>query len=97
MNRVAVGDTLQHNEGMSTDSSNIFDAALNLSDQQRASLAYRLLQSLKLPELLSDDDVKFESELERRVEDYEAGRTCASDWDDVATRLRARLQERDSS
>jgi putative addiction module component (TIGR02574 family) len=81
---------------MSTDSPNILDAALNLSDQERASLAYRLLQSLKPPELVSEGDVKFESELERRVEDYEAGRTSASDWDEVATRLQAKLQERDS-
>lgn len=82
---------------MSNETPNIVDAALSLSDPERASLAYRLLQSLKPPKLLSDADGHFEAELERRVEDYEAGRTDASDWDDVASRLQARLKKRESS
>ena len=82
---------------MSTDSPDFLDAALSLPDRERASLAYQLLQSLKPPELVSDGNVKFEAELERRVEDYEAGRTGASDWDDVAARLRTKLRERNSS
>ena len=72
---------------MSSDSTDILGAALNLSDPERADLAYRLLQSLKPPEVVSDGDAKFEAELERRVEDYEAGRTSASDSDEVAARL----------
>ena len=82
---------------MSDDSIDILDAALSLSDPERASLAYRLLQSLKPPKVVSDADANFEVELERRVEDYEAGRTTASDWDAVAERLRTKLQERNSS
>ncbi len=82
---------------MSSDSPDILDAALNLSDPERANLAYRLLQSLKAPEVVSDGDAKFEAELGRRVEDYDAGRTSASDWDEVAARLRAELKERKSS
>ena len=82
---------------MSTDSHDFLDAALSLPDQDRASLAYRLLQSLKPPELISDGHANFEAELQRRVEDYDAGRTSASDWDEVATRLRAKLRERNSS
>ena len=46
---------------MSTDSSHIFDAALGLSADDRASLAYRLLQSLKPPGVRSDSDAKFEN------------------------------------
>lgn len=95
--RVAVGDAPYHNDGMSSDSPNILDAALSLSDQERATLAYRLLQTLKLPEFLSDGDGKFDAELERRVEDYEAGKTGSSYWDEVAARLQTKLQERDSS
>lgn len=73
------------------------DGALNLSDPERANLAYRLLQSLKPPKVLSDEDSQFESELDRRIEDYEGGRTTAADWADVASRLQAKLKERKSS
>ena len=82
---------------MSSNSPDILDAALSLSDEERASLAYRLLQSLKPSDLVSHADVEFEAELERRVDEYEAGRSDASDWDEVASRLKAKLQERDSS
>ncbi len=73
---------------MSTNSPNIFDAALTLPAAERASLAYRLLQSLKPPSVVSDGDAEFEAELERRVADYAAGKTEASDWDEVAGSLR---------
>ena len=82
---------------MSTNSSHVFDAALGLSDEDRASLAYRLLQSLRPPGVCSDSDPGFERELERRVADYESGKTDASDWDDVASRLREALDQKDSS
>jgi putative addiction module component (TIGR02574 family) len=82
---------------MSTNSPDIFDAALNLPDAERASLAYQLLQSLRPPGVVSDGDVGFEAELEQRVTDYEAGKTKASDWDEVAARLRKSFQQRTSS
>ncbi len=82
---------------MSTNSPNIFDAALTLPDAERASLAYRLLQSLRPPSVVSDGDVGFEAELEKRVADYDAGKREASDWDEVAGRLRKSLQQRKSS
>ena len=81
---------------MSSDSPDILDAALNLSDPERADLAYRLLQSLKPAKVVSDEDADFDAQLDQRVEDYDAGRTKASDWDDVSARLKAKLQERDS-
>lgn len=73
---------------MSSNSPDLFDAALNLSDVERANLAYQLLQSLKPPTVIREGDAGFEVELERRVADYDAGRTKASDWDEVAARLR---------
>ena len=82
---------------MSNELPNIVDAALSLSDPERARLAYRLLQSLKPSRGLSDGDRQFESELERRVEDYEAGRATASDWHEVASRIQAKLKGRKSS
>ncbi len=94
---VAAKAAPHHNVRMSNEIPSIVDAALNLSDPERASLAYRLLQSLKPPKVLSDGDSQFESELDRRVENYEARRTTASDWDEVASRLQAKLKERESS
>jgi putative addiction module component (TIGR02574 family) len=82
---------------MSSDSPDIFDAAMNLPDSQRASLAYQLLQSLKPPGVLSAEDSGFDAELEKRAADYDAGKTKASDWSDVSARLKAKLQERSSS
>ena len=81
---------------MSGDSPDIFDTALNLPDTQRASLAYRLLQSLKPPGVISVEDSGFEAEIQRRVADYDAGKIDASDWDEVAARLRRNLEERSS-
>ena len=82
---------------MSTNSSHVFDAALGLSEEDRASLAYRLLQSLQPPGVSGDSDPGFERELDRRVADYDAGRTQASDWDDAAARLREALEQEGSS
>ena len=94
---VAAKAARYHNGGMSNEHPSIVDAALNLPDPERASLAYRLLQSLKPPRVLSDASGQFESELDRRVDDYEAGRTSASEWDEAASRLRAKLKTRESS
>jgi len=85
-----------HNCGMSSDTPNIVDAALHLPDRERASLAYRLLQSLKPAEVLTEGDDAFTAELERRVESYEAGESPAADWDQVAARLEAKLRARKS-
>ena len=69
----------------------IFGTVLALPEESRAELAYQLLQSLKPPAALSDEEPGFSAELERRVEAYEAGETAASDWDDVSARLRQAL------
>jgi len=82
---------------MSTDSSNFLDAALSLPDDQRASLAFQLLQSLKPPGVLNEEDAHFNSELLRRVKDVEDGKARVSDWDDVARRLRDALHEKRTS
>ena len=94
---VVFGEVRRHNNHMTINFPDIFDAALNLPDADRASLAYRLLQTLKAPGVVSDGDERFEAELERRLADYDAGKTEASDWDEVAARLRKTLQERTSS
>lgn len=78
-------------------SSEVYGTALALPEESRAELAYQLLQSLKPPAILSDTEPQFSAELERRVEAYEAGETSASDWDEVAGRMRQALQKGDSA
>jgi putative addiction module component (TIGR02574 family) len=77
--------------------SEIYAAATALPEQSRAELAYQLLQSLKPPTVLSDEEPGFSTELERRVDAYEAGETTASEWDDVSARLRQVLDENGST
>ena len=81
---------------MTSESTQVYDAALSMPDGDRADLAYRLLQSLKAPAVSSEDDPGFEDQLERRVRAYETGETSASDWDSVAARLRQALDDRKS-
>jgi putative addiction module component (TIGR02574 family) len=82
---------------MSTDSAFIFDAALHLSDDDRANLAYQLLQTLKPPRILDEDDPRLDDMLQRRIEKYESGESEASNWEDVAARLRQTLDRKHSS
>jgi putative addiction module component (TIGR02574 family) len=78
---------------MSADSSSIFDAALNLPDNDRANLAFQLLQSLKPASIMSDDDLQLDTELHRRLEAFESGQSQAAKWDDVAARMRKALEK----
>ena len=73
------------------ESASLYEAALSLPEQQRADLAYRLLESLEPAAGLSETSPGFEDELERRMRAYEQGTTTASDWDAVSARLRAAL------
>ena len=82
---------------MSADASHLYDAALNLPDRERADLAFHLLRSLPPSVVPNENDPAFTEELERRVAEYEAGKTTASDWNDVAARLRNTLSERQLS
>ena len=74
----------------------IYDAALSLADEERADLAYKLLQSLKPPSVLSADTPESEDKLERRIAAYEAGEASADDWDTASARLRQALQDKQS-
>ncbi len=77
---------------MTTEPANVFNVALSLPEGDRARLAYKLLQSLKPPASLSEEDPKFKDELDRRVQAYDAGETSAADWDTVSERLRKSLE-----
>jgi len=78
---------------MNPASMHVFDVALTLPDDQRAELAYRLLQSLKPPGALCGDSPTCETELERRVRAYETGETTADDWANASLRLKQALEE----
>lgn len=81
---------------MSTESTDIHLAAFSLPDEERADLAYRLLQTLKPKGVWSEDSLEFQKELERRIHAFEAGETSAEDWETVSARLRQALQDRKS-
>ena len=82
---------------MSTDAAQFFDAALSLSDDDRAQLAYQLLQSLKPPGGSDEDESGFDEKLARRLTGYNADKSVAADWDDVARRVRDSLREKRTS
>ena len=82
---------------MSVEPTEILTTALALPDDERAALAYRLLESLKPPTVMSEADPGFDSELERRVTADEASETTASDWQDVSERLRDALRKKQTS
>jgi putative addiction module component (TIGR02574 family) len=77
-------------------STQLYETAMSLPDEDRADLAYQLLQSLRPPSGLGEASPDFEYELERRVQAYEAGETTASDWATVSARLRRALEDRKS-
>jgi len=59
---------------MSESAQQLLTAALQLPDDQRAEIAFRLLETLPPPEgILSVDDPEFEEELERRANDATPG------------------------
>jgi putative addiction module component (TIGR02574 family) len=76
---------------MSSESTSFLDAALQLPVEERAQLAFQLLQSLQTADVRAEDDLNFASELERRSHEFEINPSCASDWEDVAGRLRDTL------
>ena len=74
---------------MGTDPEALRDAALALSEAERAKLARDLIASLDGP---ADDDVAeaWDIELCRRINEVEAGKAQLLDAEDVLARIRAR-------
>lgn len=75
---------------MGTDPEALRDAALALSEAERAKLAGNLIASLDGP---ADNDVAeaWDIELCRRINEVEAGKAQLLDVDDVLARIRARI------
>lgn len=76
------------------DTTEIYDAALALNPQERAGLAYKLLQTLKPAGVWGEDDPNLPGELERRVLAFERGETTADDWETVSGRINEALENR---
>ena len=75
---------------MGTDPEALRDAALALSEAERAKLARDLIASLDGP---ADDDVAeaWDIELCRRINEVESGKAQLLDVEDVLARIRARI------
>lgn len=73
-----------------SDSATVFDAALDLSEDQRASLALRLIESLDGG---PDDDVEeaWRQEIARRVEELRSGAATTVPSSEVRRRVLGRL------
>ena len=75
---------------MATDPEALRDAALALSEAERAKLARDLIASLDGP---ADDDVAeaWDIELCRRINEVESGKAQLLDVEDALARIRARI------
>ena len=71
------------------DAVRILEEALQLEPQQRARLAHEMIRSL------DDDDPAaaelWREEIERRIDEVEAGAVGLEDWSAVRARVRARF------
>ena len=64
----------------------LYESAMNLTEQDRAELVALLLESLELEE---DDDVQSEwlAEIERRVAASDSGESRSRPWSEVRSRV----------
>jgi putative addiction module component (TIGR02574 family) len=72
----------------------ILAAALSLPDGERANIAYELLQSLKPPGIMDEDDEGFSAELQRRIDGYEQDPSRAEDWEAASQQIRDAIKQR---
>jgi putative addiction module component (TIGR02574 family) len=75
---------------MSLTTERIFEDVLSLSEDQRAELAVRLLQSLD-HESDPDAEEAWAAEIERRCAAVDAGEITLSDWYDARRRIEKEL------
>ena len=73
----------------------LLEQALELSRPDRATLARDLIASLDEPlEPAEDVEAAWLAEIERRMDDLDAGRTHAVPWEQARQRILARLKQR---
>jgi putative addiction module component (TIGR02574 family) len=68
----------------------LLQKALALSDEERASLAASLLESLDSP---ADENVEaaWNEEIARRIDDFDSGKAKTIPWEEVRARIASRL------
>jgi putative addiction module component (TIGR02574 family) len=79
---------------MSAGASDILSAALSLPENERASIAFELLDSLRPPGILSENDPGFLAELERRSEAIHRDPSIGIPWEEVDRQIRQKLKDR---
>jgi putative addiction module component (TIGR02574 family) len=79
-----------YNRAMTKQTLELLQKALALSDEERASLAGSLLDSLDAP---VDEDVEaaWTQEIARRLDDLDSGRSNTVPWEEVRARIASRL------
>ncbi len=82
---------------MNADAPNILEAALNLSDSDRAAIAFQLLGSLKPPRVFDAEDSQLHSEISQRLSAYDSGTSQAATLDEMDSRIRAAISPGKSS
>ena len=70
----------------------LFAKASVLSDEERATLAGRLFESLDSEPADPGVEEAWASEIQRRMADYRAGRVKTIGWDELRERLHRRSQ-----
>jgi putative addiction module component (TIGR02574 family) len=72
---------------MAVDRARVLEDALTLTVEDRARVAHELLQSLEPED--SDAAAAWSDEIQRRVDEVDAGTAQLDDWDTVRARLEA--------
>lgn len=80
------GNFKRYNADMTKQALELLQKALALSDEERASLAGSLLESLDAP---ADDDVEaaWHAEIARRIDDLDSGRSKTVPWEEVRAQI----------
>ena len=77
---------------MSTLTNDLFKKALDLNENDRATLAGILIESLE-EKPIEDIESVWRAEISRRIQELDSGEVEAISWDDVKARLLKRYNE----
>ncbi|MBI3014454.1 MAG: addiction module protein [Candidatus Tectomicrobia bacterium] len=79
---------------MATSAEDLYQKALGLSEEERAALAARLIESLDT-EAEEGVEAAWLAEVERRMEELDSGKVQSIPWEDVRARLFGKLNAPD--
>ena len=74
--------------------SEVLNAALNLSSEQRSEIAYQLLMSLEPEAADSDVDQAWAAEIRLRREAIREGKSTLRDWDEALAAVRRSIMSK---